>query len=617
MLDLKRVLASKPRRPEHVELTTLWTPWGEKIAAGEKGLPPASHPCPQLERDEWASLNGWWECAFVRAGNAGDAWRAATPPRDGWLPIRVPFSPEAPLSGVGRQLLPSELLWYRRTFEAPELSAGERLVLHFEAVDWACAVYVNGAPVCEHVGGYLPFSADVTKELRQGQNHLALCVFDPSDEGTQLRGKQRLGRGGIWYTAQSGIWQDAWYEVVPSARVTSLEVDARVCRGGGELVLRAGVTGEGTLVARLLDGGREVARTRVRAAEGREARLRLDVSGPHLWRPSDPHLYDVELTFGSDRVRSYCGFRSVEVRADDAGVPRVHLNGRPLFLRGVLDQGYWPDGLMTAPSEAAFVRDILVAREMAFNLLRMHLKVESRRFYALCDRLGILVWQDMVSGGGAYDAWQTSYKPTLLRASWGLTSDEGPRAERRLSADDPRYRREWRETCEGTVRLLRGHPSIVGWTLFNEGWGQFDARGACEDVRALDPTRLVTAASGWYDRLCGDVCSVHNYFRPLEVWRDPAREPRAFVISEFGGVSWAVPGHVSLETSYGYESAGDAGEYSREVCRLLDRALALREGGLAGYVYTQLSDVEEETNGILTYDRRVNKLRAEGAGERS
>ncbi len=617
MLDLKRVLASKPRRPEHVELTTLWTPWGEKIAAGEKDLPPASHPCPQMARETWTPLDGWWECAFVRADDAGDAWRTATPPTDGWLPIRVPFSPEAPLSGVGRQLQPGELLWYRRTFEVPELSAGERLVLHFEAVDWACAVYVNGAPVCEHVGGYLPFSADVTEELRQGTNHLALCVFDPSDAGTQLRGKQRLERGGIWYTAQSGIWQDAWYEVVPAARVTSLEVDARVLRGRGELVMLAGVAGEGTLVARLLDGGREVARSSVRASGGREARLRLDVPEPHLWRPSDPHLYDIELTFGSDRVTSYCGFRSVEVRADDRGVPRVHLNGRALFLRGVLDQGYWPDGLMTAPSEAAFVRDILAAREMAFNLLRMHLKVESRRFYALCDRLGILVWQDMVSGGGAYDAWQTSYKPTLLRASWALTSDEGPQAARRLSADDPRYRREWRETCEGTVRLLRGHPSVVGWTLFNEGWGQFDARGACEDVRALDPTRLVTAASGWYDRLCGDVYSVHNYFRPLEVWRDPAREPRAFVISEFGGVSWAVPGHVSLETSYGYETATGAGDYAREVCRLLDRALAMREGGLAGYVYTQLSDVEEETNGILTYDRRVNKLRAEGAGESS
>ena len=610
MLDIKRVLASKPRKPEHVELTTLLTPWGEKVAAGEKDASLASHPRPQLVRDAWTSLDGVWECAFVFAPDAASAWRASTPPAGGWQAIRVPFSPEAPLSGVGRQLQPSELLWYRRTFDVPELGADERLILHFEAVDWACSVFVNGVPVCEHVGGYLPFSADVTEALRPGANHLMLCVFDPSDAGTQLRGKQRLERGGIWYTAQSGIWQDVWCEIVPAAHVSSLVVDARMGADGGELVLLAGVEGEGTLIARLLDEGREVARASVRTAGAREARLRLKVAEPHLWRRTDPHLSDIDLMFGADRARSYCGFRSVEVRPDESGVPRVHLNGKALFLRGVLDQGYWPDGLMTAPSEAAFAHDILAARELGFNMLRMHIKVESRRFYALCDRLGILVWQDMVSGGGAYGAWQTSYKPTLFRASWSMATDEGPRAARRLAADDPGYRREWRETCVSTVRLLRGHPSVVGWTLFNEGWGQFDARAACADVRAMDPTRLISATSGWYDRLCGDIYSVHNYFRPLEVWRDVVREPRAFVISEFGGVSWAVPDHVSLATSYGYETAADGAAFAREVRGLLDQVLSLRPRGLAGYVYTQLSDVEEETNGLLTYDRRVNKLAA-------
>lgn len=608
MLDIKRVLASRPRPPEDVELAQLLTPWGEKIAAGEKDLPPASHPRPQLRRDSWVSLNGVWECAFVFCADAETGWRSALPPIGGWQDIRVPFSPEAPLSGVGRQLQPDELLWYRRGFEPPELAEGERLILHFEAVDWACAVFVNGAPVCEHVGGYLPFSADVTDELRPGANQLALCVFDPSDTGTQLRGKQRLERGGIWYTAQSGIWQDVWCEVVPAAHVSELSLDARPAEG--RLVLTAGLEGEGTLFARLLDGGREVASASVRSAGAREVRLALDVEEPHLWRPSDPHLYDVEIAFGADRVRSYCGFRTVEVSPDEAGKPRVRLNGKTLFLRGVLEQGYWPDGLMTAPSEAAFAHDIMAARELGFNMLRMHVKVESRRFYALCDRLGILVWQDMVSGGGAYSAWQTSYKPTLFRASWDMASDEGSRATRRLAADDPSYRREWRATCDGTVRLLRGHPCVVGWTLFNEGWGQFDARSACDDVRALDPTRLICATSGWYDRWCGDVRGVHNYFRPLEVWPDRARAPRAFMISEFGGVSWSVPGHVCLETSYGYERAEDGAQFAREVRDLLDRALALRGAGLAGFVYTQLSDVEEETNGLLTYDRRVSKLAA-------
>ncbi|MBM6775532.1 glycoside hydrolase family 2 protein [Olsenella profusa] len=615
MLDLRRVLASKPKPPQDVELTELWTPWGEEIVSGEKDLTSAfaSHPNPQMERAAWTSLDGTWECAFVSAPDAARAWRTATPPERDWQPIRVPFSPEAPLSGVGRQLRPDELLWYRRAFEPPALGAGERLLVHFEAVDWACSVYVNGVPVCDHTGGYLPFFADVTDALRPGPgaNHLALCVFDPSDAGTQLRGKQRLARGGIWYTAQSGIWQEVWCEVVPATHVSALSVDARLCEdGSGALVLLARVVGEGTLIARLSDGGREVARASVRSQGAREVRLGLALPDARPWKPSDPHLYDIELTFGSDRLRSYCGFRRVELRTGEDGAARVSLNRRPIFLRGVLDQGYWPDGLMTAPAEAALAHDILAARGMGFNLLRMHLKVESRRFYALCDRLGILVWQDMVSGGGAYGAWHTSYKPTLFRASWSLTSDRGPGAARRLAADDPAYRREWRESCAETVRLLRGHPSVVGWTLFNEGWGQFDARAACDDVRALDPTRLVSAASGWYDQLCGDVFSVHNYFRPLEVWRDPARERRAFVISEFGGVSWSVPDHVSLATSYGYDAAESGEQFACEARALLDQALSLRESGLAGFVYTQLSDVEEETNGLLTYDRRVNKLAA-------
>ena len=609
MLDLRRVLASKPRPPEDVELTPLWTPWGERVASGEEPLA-RSHPRPLLARDAWGTLDGWWECAFAPSSDAARAWRDAEPPREGWLPIRVPFSPEAPLSGVGRQLRPDELLWYRRALEPPRMAPGERLVLHLDAVDWACSVRVNGRTVAEHVGGYLPFSADVTDALggAPGGELLELCVHDPSDAGTQLRGKQSLARGGIWYTAQSGIWRDVWWEVVPAAHVTSLEADARLAEG--VVSLSVGVSGEGELVARLLDGGSEVARARILARGEKNLELALPVPSPRPWSPDDPHLYDLEVSLGPDLVRSYCAFRTVEVRTDAAGVPRVHLNGAPIFLRGVLDQGYWPDGLMTPPSEEALAHDVRAMRELGFNLLRKHIKVESERFYALCDRTGMLVWQDMVSGGGRYDALHTSYLPTLLRASWSRHADEGPRARCRLSAGDPAYREEWRGACEGTVRLLRGHPCVVGWTLFNEGWGQFDSRAACEAVRALDPTRPVSATSGWYDQGCGDLLSVHNYFRPLEVWRDRVRPARAFVISEFGGVSWAVPGHVSRETSYGYEEASGAEGFAAEVRSLLSRADALEAEGLAGYVYTQLSDVEEETNGLLTYDRRVSKLDA-------
>ena len=607
MLDLRRVLASKPRPPEDAELAELWTPWGEKIMAGEGDDTPLTHPRPQLARERWGSLNGAWECTFVAAPDAASAWRGTEPPAEGWQPIRVPFSPEAPLSGVRRQLKPDELLWYRRDLDAPRLVAGERLVLHLDAVDWACAVHVNGARVAEHTGAYLPFSADITDALRPGEkNALTVCVYDPSDEGTQLRGKQRLARGGIWYTAQSGIWRDVWWEVVPASHVVELRADARA--GEGRVALLARVTGEGELVARLVDEGTEVAWAAAFVRGERDVELSLPVVEPRLWSPDDPHLYDLTLTFGGDHVRSYFAFRTVEVRQDAAGVPRVHLNGAPLFLRGVLDQGYWPDGLMTPPAEGALEHDVRTMRELGFNLLRKHIKVEQPRFYALCDRLGMLVWQDVPSGGGAYGAWYTSYQPTLLRASWTRVSDRGARSWRRLAADDAAYREEWRATCAGTVRLLAGHPSVIGWTLFNEGWGQFDARAACEAVRALDPTRLVSATSGWYDQACGDLWSVHNYFRPLEVWPDCARPARAFVISEFGGVSWAVPGHVSLGTSYGYDRAGGGAEFAAEVRDLLARADALEAEGLAGFVYTQLSDVEEETNGLLTYDRRVSKL---------
>ena len=614
MLDLRRVLASKPKPPADVKLSTLWTTWGEKIMAGEKDDVPASHPRPLLARERWFSLNGTWECAFVPTSDAASSWRTAVPPEDGWQAIRVPFSPEAPLSGVGRQLRPDELLWYRRELDPPALDPGERLVLHLDAVDWACGVYVNGVRVTEHTGAYLPFSADVTDALRPGEkNELTVCVFDPSDAGAQLRGKQRRARGGIWYTAQSGIWRDAWLEVVPASHVVELRVDARPDEGRVALLVR--VKGAGDLVARLVDDGREVSRAAAFVRGEKDVELMLAVERPRLWSPGDPHLYDLELSFDADRVRSYCAFRTVEVHPDEQGAPRVCLNGAPIFLRGVLDQGYWPDGLMTPPADEALEFDIRSVHELGFNMLRMHLKVEQPRFYALCDRLGVLVWQDMPSGGGSYDALHTSYLPTLLRASWTRHADEGPRAAGQLSSRDEAYRREWRETCEGTVRLLSGHPCVIGWTLFNEGWGQFDARAATARVRALDPTRPIDATSGWYDQGCGDFFSVHNYFRPLEVWPDHARSRRAFMISEFGGVSWSVSGHVSLGASYGYEQVAGSAEYAAEVRALLDRVGELEAEGLAGYVYTQLSDVEEETNGLLTYDRRVCKLDAGSVSE--
>ncbi|MBP3866863.1 MAG: glycoside hydrolase family 2, partial [Eggerthellaceae bacterium] len=335
--------------------------------------------------------------------------------------------------------------------------------------------------------------------------------------------------------------------------------------------------------------------------------LAVCVPNVRLWSPDDPHLYALELTCGDDKVESYCGFRAVEVRADDAGRKRVFLNGAPLFVKGVLDQAYWPDGLMTAPSDEALVFDIEAMRAAGFNLMRKHIKIESDRWYYHCDRLGMLVLQDMVSGGDPeIKTWHWSYKPTLFKFSWNHYRDDVASHWKNLGAGDAGFREEWTAICKATVELLRNHPSIIGWSLFNEGWGQFCAAQTCAMVRALDPTRFIDAVSGWYDQGCGDFYSVHNYFRDMAVWHDPHK--RAFFISEFGGFTHRVGGHSSLDEAYGYEPYDDRDEWRAAVRALLAEVEALEPRGLAGYVYTQVSDIEEETNGVLTYDRRVNKL---------
>lgn len=640
MLDLKRVLASAPHDPVTEGLRPLWTPWGERLASevdvahmqadGAAGQSPTGgiagsghlqhpqqpqHPQPQFARESFTVLDGWWDYAVISAEEAATSWSFAAQPHEWDGRIRVPFSPEAPLSGVGRQLQPDELLWYRRTFAMPALDDGRRCILHFEAVDYACTCYCNGQLVGTHVGGYLPFSFDITDALLSTrENELALCVFDPSDTGMQPRGKQRLERGGIWYTAQSGIWQTVWLEVVPRAHIAALAVDAQP--DAEQLMLTVTLTGAAPrLAARLLDDGREVGAARSAAAgsanspvANRNVTLSIDVASPHLWSPDDPHLYQLELTYGDDRVSSYCAFRTVSVEADEQGTVRFFLNHRPLFLRGVLDQGYWPDGLMTAPADEALVFDIQSCKDLGFNMLRKHIKVENARWYYHCDRLGMLVWQDMVCGGDTPDTWNSSYKPTFFRSSWSRYSDEVARHRRGLASTSDAFRAEWTATCEETVRHLANHPSVVTWVLFNEAWGQFDARKATARVRALDPTRPIDSTSGWYDQRCGDFVSVHNYFRPLEVYRHASTPPRAFVISEFGGISCHMPAHSSLSTSYGYATCPDLAAYRTAVSQILATADALEGEGLAGFVYTQLSDVEEETNGLLTYDRRVNKL---------
>ena len=639
MLDIRRVLASAPKKHTEETLNSLTTVWGEALDASNV-LP--EHPRPRMQRDNYVMLNGVWDYAIVPVDGGVDVEtlaRQAIPSRwDGQ--IVVPFSPEAPLSGVGRTVQPSELLWYKRKIELSKLADDQRLILHFEAVDWMCACFVNGKLAGTHTGGYLPFSFEITNLLgpaAAGESvgevessviaesgatvELVLCVWDPSDTGSQLRGKQRLSRGDIWYTAQSGIWQSVWYEVVSAVHLESLtlkgdmfgtlEVKANVQVSGLEGVQ----TGAFKLELALKDElGQDVLLAILPVDEAGEISAEQHVDDPLLWSPESPHLYAVEITLQRDGVvvdaaHSYCAFRTVEVKKDMAGVPRVHLNGVPYFVRGVLDQGYWPDGLMTAPSDDALVYDIEAMKSAGFNTQRKHIKIESERWYYHCDRLGMLVWQDCVSGGSAYSPWHTSQKPTLFSFTWGRFDDTTPNHHEALSAGEEGYRKVWTETCQGMVKLLDGHPSIGLWTLFNEGWGQFDARAATEAVRALDATRPIDATSGWYDQGCGDFLSIHNYFRPLRAgWHGKQRGNRAAIISEFGGLAQMTPGHTSLDHSYGYGDFATVEDWRAAVKKLLAEVESLADEGLAGYVYTQVSDVEEEVNGLLTYDRKINKF---------
>ena len=645
MLDIRRVLASAPKKHTEETLNSLTTVWGEALDSSNV-LP--EYPRPRMQRDNYVMLNGVWDYAIVPVDGGVDVEtlaRQAIPSRwDGQ--IVVPFSPEAPLSGVGRTVHPNELLWYKRKIELPKLADDQRLILHFEAVDWMCACFVNGKLAGTHTGGYLPFSFDVTDllgspetgesahEAETGEStasaartdsadtaELVLCVWDPSDTGSQLRGKQRLSRGDIWYTAQSGIWQSVWYEIVSAVHLESLTLKGDMF---GALEVRANVQVSGLsgvqmgafkLELALKDElGQDVLLATLPVNEVGEVSAEQHVDDVLLWSPESPHLYAVEATLQRDGVvvdaaHSYCAFRTVEVKKDVAGVPRVHLNGAPYFVRGVLDQGYWPDGLMTAPSDDALVYDIEAMKSAGFNTLRKHIKIESERWYYHCDRLGMLVWQDCVSGGSAYSPWHTSQKPTLFSFTWGRFDDSTPEHHQALSSGNEGYRMEWTETCQEMVKLLDGHPSIGIWTLFNEGWGQFDARAATEVVRALDTTRPIDATSGWYDQECGDFLSIHNYFRPLRAgWHGKQRGNRAAVISEFGGLAQMTPGHTSLDHSYGYGDFATVEDWRVAVKKLLAKVESLQDEGLAGYVYTQVSDIEEEANGLLTYDRKVNKF---------
>jgi Glycosyl hydrolases family 2, sugar binding domain/Glycosyl hydrolases family 2, TIM barrel domain/Glycosyl hydrolases family 2 len=568
-------------RPAH---TALLTPWGEALDP-EHPLP--EYPRPQLRRDSYLNLNGVWDHAFRISATQPAQWEG---------PIVVPFSPESLLSGVGRQLQPGEYLHYARSFEAPPVPAGHRVLLHFGAVDQSCHVRVNGRSVGGHEGGYVPFTFDITDALSGGENRLHVVVTDPSDTGIGSRGKQRLRPGGIWYTAQSGIWQTVWLEVVPHDHITALALEpdltgftVTVSATGQPSPCQVRVSAQGSTV--------------LRATTSTGSRHRIEIPEPRLWSPEDPFRYDLEVTVGDDEVRSYVGLRTFGVGIDSAGHTRLLLNDRPYFHAGVLDQGYWSDGLYTAPSDAALVHDIATMKDLGFTMLRKHIKVEPLRWYYHCDRLGMLVWQDMVNGGGRYRRRVVevpAVTPLRLKDSH----------HRLFARSDAAGRAQWLDEMRDTVEHLRNSPSIAAWVPFNEGWGQFDANSVAREVARLDPSRPIDHASGWHDQGGGDFRSLHIYFRPFRVPR--TSDGRVLALSEYGGYSLHLAAHSASGTEFGYRRYGSVAMLTRAFRALhTSQILPAIPKGLSATVYTQLSDVEDETNGLLTYDRRVLKIPAE------
>ena len=493
---------------------------------------------------------------------------------------------ERPL-GRGAGAAAGEFLWYRREFELPEGFNKGRVLLHFGAVDQCARVWLNGEDVCSHTGGSLPFSADITELLSEGANTLVVRVTDSTDRAWHTRGKQKLKPGGIWYSPVSGIWQTVWCESVPENYMTSLFVTPHP--ESGEVELNVG--GEGTVRAEI-DG------EEFEFAAGESALIKLrDV---RLWTPEDPYLYKLVLTLGEDRAESYFALRSVSVGEDRNGAKRLLLNGKPYFMNGLLDQGWWPDGLYTAPGDAALVFDIAAAKAMGFNTLRKHVKVEPDRWYYHCDRLGMLVWQDMPNGGGSYSA---------LTVSAPLLTGAHSRDDKyvKFARKEQRGREEFREELLDMVSHLYNHPSVVMWVIFNEGWGQFDSDALADAVADIDPTRLIDRASGWHDQGTGELRSIHLYFDDYK--HKPDKLGRCVILSEFGGYTLPVPGHAETDKPFGYKKFREPDKYRRALTLLYDgqiRPACMK--GLAAAIYTQLTDVETELNGLITYDRRVLKL---------
>lgn len=561
--------------------------WTDKV---DKNCPLPEYPRPQLRRERWQNLNGKYNYAILP--------RTIKKPQSFQGEILVPFGVESYLSGVGKTLSENENLWYERKFTVPEDWKEEHILLHFGAVDWQCRVWVNEKEAGYHVGGYAPFTFDITELLKGGENVLTVKVYDPSDKGDQQRGKQVQKPGGIFYTATSGIWQTVWLEPVKENHIEKIwfvpDIDnnrvqffAKSSLDKGEFKLEISLKGEAKAQATAKSGDW------------------ISLDNPKLWSPEEPNLYDVKVTLlqdgtENDNAETYFGMRKFSVDKDEKGVKRLFLNNQPYFQTGLLDQGYWCESQLTPPTDESMVYDIEKMKSLGFNMLRKHIKVEPARWYYHCDRLGMIVWQDMVSGGHTSMMFSGLFSKLHIKPS-----DKNYRFFGRTNHYN---RKEFEKELLEMIDNLRFFTSIYCWVVFNEGWGQFDTVRLTDLVKKEDPTRVVDHASGWFDRGAGDLRSVHQYILPLPDVNP--KDDRAYVISEYGGYSSVIDGHVfDKKRSFGYQMYKGKAELTVAYRKLMEnQAIPLVPKGLSALVYTQLSDVELEVNGILTYDREEVKI---------
>lgn len=570
-----------------IKINTRWTNQVDKVA------PLQEYPRPQMQRQLWMNLNGEYDYAIT------DSFDDIPEMYDG--KIIVPFSIETPLSGVQKTLHPDECLWYRRFFTLSDDFEEKRVFLNFGAVDWECKVIINKNVVGEHRGGYCPFSFDITDFLIDGENELCVAVFDPSDFGHQQRGKQVMESHGIWYTATSGIWQTVWLEGVSERHIKSVKITPDIDNYCINLDIETTAISGYKMFATIYDEEEN----EIYSASVCDVDM-ITLKEFKLWSPEKPNLYNIMLELYHDgtlcdTVVSYFGMRKFSIGEDDKGLPRLFLNNKPYFHLGVLDQGYWPDGGMTAPTDEALVFDIKLMKTLGFNMLRKHVKVEPLRWYYHCDRIGMIVWQDMISGGQHIGNYTAAVLPTI-----GFKKIKDDDYER-FSRGEFRFRQEFEDELKDMIKTLYNCVSIGCWSLFNEGWGQFDANRIADMVKMMDSTRCIDHASGWFDQGGGDLNSIHKYV--LKV-RKPKLDHRPFVLSEFGGYSRVVDEHVwDTENNFGYKMFKNKKDMTKAYVKLMEKQIVpLISKGLSGIVYTQVSDVESEVNGIMTYDREIMKI---------